>query len=765
MTTTEKKPEYKVIGTRPIRPDGLDKVTGRARYAADIQLPGLLHGKVLRSPHTHARIKSIDTSAAEKLPGVRAIITGQDIPVGSDRIQDMGEQASRLRFIGENVLARNKVLYTGHAIAAIAATTPHIAEEAARLIKVDYEVLPTAVTVLDAMKDDAPLLHEDMTTQELGQKSTKKSNIASHLRFEKGNIAEGFKQADLVIEREYHGKSVHQGYIEPQAATAIWATDGQITIWSTTQGAFNFRTIIAQVLKLPESRIKVIPTEIGGGFGGKNFPYLEPMAALLSKKSGRPVKLIMTRPEVFEATGPTPGSYIKLKMGVNKEGRITAADIALYYEAGAFPGSPVNAGAMCAFGPYNLENARVDGYDVVCNKPKTAAYRAPGAPNAAFAVETVIDEICEKLNMNPVDFRILNGVKEGDRRVDGPAFARIGYQEVLQAVKDHPHWKTPLTGKNRGRGFATGFWFNGGGPSSCYISVNSDGSLSMVEGSTDIGGHRASMAMVAAEVLGVPYDSIKTSVGDTDSIGYTSLTAGSSAAFKTSIATHDAAEDVKRQMVQRVAKIWETTPENVQFKDGMFSLKPALERHMPFAELAGKLLGSGGPITGRASIEARVPHNGFCANLVDLEVDPDTGKVTILRYTAFQDVGKAIHPSYVEGQMQGGTVQGIGWALNEEYVFNQNGQMSNTSFLDYRMPTALDVPFIDTVMVEVPTVGHPYGVRGVGEPPIVPTLGAIANALHRAIGVRMTETPMSPSKVLETKWKADPAKSKNGAKH
>jgi CO/xanthine dehydrogenase Mo-binding subunit len=754
MTTSTARPAYKVIGTRPIRPDGVDKVTGRAKYGADIQLPGLLHGKVLRSPHAHARIRSIDTSAAEKLSGVHAVVTSRDFPMTADRMEELGEAAARLFHIRNNVMASRKALYKGHAVAAVAATSPHVAEEALALIKVDYEVLPPVVNVLDAVKDGAPLLHEDMVTQELGQKSNKHSNIATHFRFTKGDLEDGYKQADLIVEREFHTQAVHQGYIEPHASTAQWASDGRVTIWTSTQGAFNVRTVIAQLLKLPESRVKVIPTEIGGGFGGKNFPYLEPVAALLSRKAGRPVKIVMSRQEVFEGTGPTSGSYIKIKMGVNKDGRITAAELALYYEAGAFPGSPVNVGAMCAFAPYNLDNAQVDGYDVVVNRPKTSPYRAPGATNAAFPVETVIDDLCERLRMDPVDFRILNGAKQGDRRVDGPVLPRIGYLEMLQAVKDHPHWKAPFTGPNRGRGFATGFWFNGGGAASCYISVNPDGTVSMVEGSTDIGGHRASMAMIAAEVLGISAESVKPAVGDTDSIGYTSLTVGSSATFKTGLATHDAAQDVKRQMIERAARVWETTPDSVEFEDGVFKLKPALERRMTFAELAGRLLATGGPITGRASVDARGPGPAFAANIVDLEVDPETGKVTVLRCTAFQDVGTAIHPSYVEGQVQGGVVQGIGWALNEEYAFNQSGHMANSTFLDYRMPIALDVPMIDTVLVEVPNPTHPFGIRGVGEVPIVPTPAAVANAIYRATGARMTELPMSPGKVLESKLRA-----------
>jgi CO/xanthine dehydrogenase Mo-binding subunit len=760
MTTTQEPKQYKVIGTRPIRHDGYEKVVGKAKYAADFQAAGLLHAKVLRSPHAHARIKSVDVSKALALPGVKAVITGQDLWDGSDKIADLGETAVRTRYLSHNLLARGKALYKGHAIAAVAATSPHIAEQAISLINVDYEPLPPVMSWKDAMASNAPLLHEDLVTTELGKRTDKKSNVASRVQFKKGDPDAGFKKADVVVEREFDTGFVHQGYIEPHAATAAWAADGRCTVWCSSQGPFAVRANTAMLLNIPESLIKVVPLEIGGGFGGKLGVYLEPLVALLAKKAGAPVKAVMGRGEVFEGTGPTSGSHMRVKMGVTNEGRLTAAVVELYYEAGAFPGSAVGAGAMCALAPYNVENGQVDGWDIVVNKPKTSAYRAPGAPAAAFAVESVVDELCQKINMDPLEFRLLNAVKEGDRRVDGPAFGRIGYQEVLQAVKNHPHWKSRLTGKNRGRGLAVGFWFNAGGPASCYIAVNGDGTISLTEGASDIGGTRPAVAMQAAEVLGIAAEKVTPTVVDTDSIGYTSLTGGSSVAMKVGYAAYEAAQDVKRQMIARAAKIWETQPENVEFEDGVFKLKPSYERRMTFAELAARLNNTGGPITGRASVDARGVGPAFAACIGDVEVDPDTGKTTVLRFTIIQDAGKAIHPSYVEGQMQGGVAQGIGWALNEEYVFNPQGQMSNPTFLDYRMPTALDLPMIETQIVEVPNPGHPYGVRGVGEVPIVPPIPAVANAIARAIGVRMTVLPMSPTHVLEALW----AKSKNGSK-
>ena len=744
--------EYNVVGKRHIRPDGVDKVTGRAQYGADIQLAGLLQGKILRSPHAHARIKFIDTTGAEAYPGVRAVVTAQDLPFAALTREELGGDYQRLKFANNHVLAADKVLFKGHPVAAVAADSQHVAEEALKLIQVEYEVLPPAMTVREAMEPDAPLLHEDLFTSEFGELSNWPSNIASHMAFETGDVEQGFAQADVVVEREYETASVHQGYIEPHNSTAFWNTDGQLNIWCSTQGPFVVRTNVADILRHPVSRVKVTPMEIGGGFGGKITAYLDPIAALLSKKSGRPVKLLMSRTEVFEASGPAPGTWMKVKLGVTNDGKISAFDITLAFEAGAYPGSPVMQGAACAMACYDVSNGRINGYDVVVNKPKTAAYRAPGSPQAAFAVESVIDEVCEQLGMDPVEFRLRNASKEGVRRVEGPVFRRIGLVECLEAARNHEHYKTPLEGENRGRGLAAGFWFNRGFASSVNITVNPDGTVNLIEGSVDIGGSRASIAQQAAETLGIAYEEVKPTVVDTDSIGYTMVTGGSRTTFATGWAAIEAAEDVKSQMVERAAKIWDTPVEDVEYADGVLSHKSDPELRMTFKELARQLLGTGGSITGASNVDPAGEGNGFGVHIVDLEVDPDTGKVTILRYTAVQDAGKAIHPSYVEGQMQGGVVQGIGWALNEEYFFNEQGQMMNSSFLDYRMPTALDLPMIDTVIVEVANPGHPYGVRGVGEVPIVPPLAAIGSAISHAIGSRMNKLPATPGAILEAMW-------------
>ena len=744
--------QYDVVGTRPIRHDGLEKVIGAAKFGADTQLSGMLHGKVLRSPHAHARIKSIDTSKAEALPGVTAVVTSKDFPIIGNVIIDLAEGGSRL--LAEHIMAADKARYKGHAVAAVSATSAHIAEAALELIEVDYEVLKPVLSIQDSMKDDAPLLHDTMTTHfkmerfARGDDTGAQSNIASHIQHKLGDIDKGFADADVIVEGEYTTQTVHQGYIEPHASTASWAGDGRLTIWTCTQGAFAIRSSCSAILDIPESRIKVIPTEIGGGFGAKATTYLEPVAAILSKKSGRPVKVIMSRKDVFEGTGPAAASLMRTKIGATKDGKITAAKLWLAFDAGAFPGSPIGGATMCATGPYNIENLLVDGYDVVTNHQKVQAYRAPGQPQGSFSVEPLMDELAEKLGIDPMELRLRNVVKEGDRQPNGVPHPVFGAKELEEAMRDHDHYQTPLSGPNQGRGAAIGYRWQGGQASSVTINVNSDGTINLTSGSVDIGGTRTAIAMQAAEVLGITAEDVSPAVADTDSVGYTANTGGSRTAFDTGYAAVKAAEEINRLMAQRAALIFEVDEGDITVEGGQF-VCPSTEDKISFKDLSARLMRTGGPVT--CSVSTVSPGIGpvIAGNLVDVEVDPETGKVDVLRYTAFMDVGTAVHPAYVEGQIQGGTVQGIGWALNEEYVYDENGAMLNSSFLDYRMPTALDVPMIDTVMIEVPNPKHPFGLRGVGEAPIIPPLSALAIAVSNAIGVRMHDLPLTPDAILK----------------
>lgn len=753
MVSTQSEAQYKIIGRRPVRPDGNDKVTGRAQYGADVALPGMLYGRVKRSPHAHAIIKNIDYSKALELEGVKAVVTNSDFATIGDDVADLGETVTTMNDVLDNVLASGKALYAGHAVAAVCATDPHIAEDALELIEVEYEPLSPVLNVHDAMADAAPQLHEEMRTVEMlarfvpgPDQGENPSNTASHLRMEIGDIEKGFSEADIVIEREFETGTAHQGYIEAQNGTALWDQDGQLTVWVSTQGAFAVRTQLAELLKLPLSNVKVVPTEIGGGFGGKIPIYMEPMAALLSKKTGQAVKMTMNREEVLIGTGPTGATYTRVKIGATNDGTLVAAEAYLAFEAGAYPGSPVGAGASCMFASFDIPNVRADAYDVVTNKPKTSAYRAPGSPAATFAVECVMDELAESLEMDPMELRQKNSSHEGTRRADGVEFAVIGAEEVMQATIDSPHYRSELSGENHGRGVSMGFWFNAGMESSASASINADGTIHLILGSVDIGGQRAALAMQFAESMGIEYEAVKPQVVDTDSVGFNGVTGGSRTTYATGWAVHNLALDLRNQLTKRAADIWEVDHDQVSYDDG--EIRGPDDKSSSLAELCAKLPTTGGMIQGSADVSPSTPGPAFGCHIVDVEVDRETGKVEVLRYTAVQDVGTAVHPSYVEGQIQGGAAQGVGMALNEEYVYSDEGRMLNSSLLDYRMPTALDLPNIETVLVEVPNPGHPYGVRGVGEVPIVPPLAAVANAIYDAVGIRVRTLPASPTMLL-----------------
>ena len=741
---------FKWVGTRPIRPDGIPKVTGRAQYGADLKLPGMIYGKVLRSPHAHAKILSIDTSAAEKMPGVKAVMTSADLP--QQKFDYIGPERVAVNFwhVTRNIMAREKVYYEGHAVAAVAAISNSIAEEAMALIKVEYEVLPHVIDVDEAMAPDAPLLFEDMITRGVEPPPTKPSNISKVLKFAMGDVDAGFKEADVVIEHEFKTAAVHQAYIEPHACVAKYEADGQCEIWSSSQGHFQMRALTAQIMGKSLGDLRVTPAEIGGGFGGKTVTYLEPVAATLSKKSGLPVRIMMSREEVFRASGPTSGSSMWVKIGVKKDGTIVAADGIFKFQAGAFPGSPVMNGCLCAYAPYDIPNQRAVGYDVVSNRPKAAAYRAPGSPISAFAVESVLDMCAKKIGMDPLALRQKNACRIGTPTLSGPKHAHAGYLETVEALMKHPAYQVKL-GPNQGRGVASGYWFNGGGESSATLQINADGTVLIATGSPDIGGSRASMAIMTAETLGIDYSQVRAIVADTASVGYTHVTGGSRVTFATGTAVVNATKTAVKILCERAAMIWGVDPEGVIWEDGY--AKPAGSnvgdfKPLSLKEIAGKAAATGGPITTSAGVNAGGQAPGFATQFCDVEVDPETGKVTILRFVAAQDVGRAIHPSYVEGQIHGGIVQGIGWALSEEYIYNSKGLLDNAGFLDYRCPVSSDLPMLDAVLVEVPNPTHPYGAKGVGEVCICPPMAAIANAIEAATGKRLTDLPMSPPKVL-----------------
>ena len=739
MAFDEETNEFNVIGTRPDRPDGIDKVTGRARFGADVTAPGMLHAVIIRSPHAHARIVKINTSRAEAAPGVKAVVTRADFADGLD-----GENWNIL----ENLMAGERALYDGHAVAAIAATSSLAARDAARLVEVDYEVLPHVTDVDDAMREGAPVIREgaaDGSVPAGMHPNVVRCHDSGH-----GNPEDGFAEADLVIEERFTTEATHQGYIEPHACLGTLGPDGRGELWCCTQGHWNVQKVCAALLDVETSKLRVTASEIGGGFGGKTAVFIEPVALALSRKANRPVKLVMPRADVFRATGPTASTSMDVKIGMKKDGTITGASGVFRCQGGAFPGAPMEFTAMCAFAPYALNHVRQIGYDVMTNRPKQAAYRAPGSPMAAFAVESVIDELCNRLGLDPIDVRLRNASREGTKASFGPSWDRIGLVETLEAAKEHPHFSAPLA-EGAGRGISCGFWFNHAGETAVQLALSEDGTVQLSVGTPDIGGSRASMCMMAAEELGVPYDDVRTTIADTATLGYNEISHGSRVTYASGLATIEAARDTVKKLCKRAADKWGIEAEAVEWRDGCAipsgpnagDFDP-----MPIKEIASRMGQTGGPIVGHFEATPEGAGVSFATHIVDAEVDRETGATTVTRYTVVQDAGKAIHPSYVEGQYQGGAAQGIGWALNEEYIYDDDGRLQNAGFLDYRIPVASDLPMIDTVIVEVPNPGHPYGVRGVGETSICPPLAAIANAVSNAAGVRMQDLPMRPSRIL-----------------
>jgi CO/xanthine dehydrogenase Mo-binding subunit len=735
-----KTPEFKIVGTRPNRPDGIDKVTGKAKFGADVTAPGMLHAVIIRSPHAHAKILKIDTSKAEAMKGVKAVVTRADFATGLE-----GEEWNIL----ENVMAGDTALYDGHAVAAIAANSALAARDAAKAVVVEYEVLPHVTDVDAAMVSDAPVIRAGVADGSVPEGLH--PNVARYHESGHGDVEAGFAAADLVIEDSFRTEATHQGYIEPHACLAQLGKDGKGEVWCCTQGHFNVAKVCAALLGTETSQIRVTASEIGGGFGGKTAVFIEPVALALAKKSNRPVKLVMTRSECFRATGPTSSTSMDVKIGMTKEGKITAASGVFRLQGGAFPGAPMEFTAMCAFAPYALENVKQIGYDVIANRPKQAAYRAPGSPMAAFAVESVIDELCNKLGLDPLEVRLMNASKEGTKASFGPTWDRIGLVETLEAARDHPHYAAPLQA-GQGRGVSCGFWFNHGGETAVSLAMSEDGTAALSVGTPDIGGSRASMCMMAAEELGIAYDDVRTTIADTATLGYNEISHGSRVTYATGLATIEAARDTIRKLCKRAAAKWGIDEEAVSWIDGCAvpsgpnagDFEP-----LPLKALTKNMGATGGPIVGHYEATPEGAGVSFATHIVDAEVDQETGSTKIVRYTVVQDAGKAIHPTYVEGQFQGGAAQGIGWALNEEYIYGEDGRLQNAGFLDYRIPVASDLPMIDTVIVEVPNPGHPYGVRGVGETSICPPLAAIANAVSNAVGVRLTELPMSPPRILE----------------
>ncbi|TMB99871.1 MAG: xanthine dehydrogenase family protein molybdopterin-binding subunit [Chloroflexi bacterium] len=764
----EREREYRNVGKPVQRPDGAGKVTGETVYADDIQLPRMLHAKMLGSPYAHARITAIDTVAARQHPGVEAVITAADLP-------DYKLNASNRRGI---IFPQDEVLFHGQPVAAVLASDPHVAEEALGLINVSYEALAPVVDPIEAMKEDSPLvrsaLHDVDRSEERGhvtvdvaekEQSDKPSNIASDMNFKRGDIEAGFAEADCIIEGTWRSGMVHQSYIEPHSTIADYEASGELTVWTSTQAPFYIRDELAQTLGIPENRIRVIATEVGGGFGGKIY-LTELLVAALAMVVRRPVKYIMSRREDMLAATPAPFAQVEMKTGMKRDGTLTAVQAKLVYDSGAFPGAPMLPGCLLAGGYYKCDNLDIKGYEVLTNKVSVGALRAPGAHNATFAIESHMDMMAKQLGLDPLEVRLKNAVEEGDPLPSGQPYPRIGLKECLEAIGNSEVWKRRAdsarsldtsgragqdASRRRGIALAAGGWMGGLQPASAICVLNSDGTVNVTVGSADITGTNTSFQQIAAEVLNVPLDMVSVTTGDTKTAPYAGMSAGSKTTYTVGRAVKLAAEDMRRQMLEIAARRFEAKPEDLEVADGVIRLNGAEEKNLTFARLGKLSTNFAAPlpaILGSGAITARKMAPGFTVQAADVEVDTETGEVTVLGFALAQDCGFAINPMSVEGQMQGGASQGIGIALSEEMLYDSEGRLLNANLLDYRLPTTRDLPPIEAIIVEVPSEEGPYGARIVGEPSIVAGLAAVGNAVAEATGARVYEGPITPERVL-----------------
>ena len=750
---------YSTVGKPIIRVEGAQKVTGQSVYTDDIQLPGMLHCKLLRSPHAHARIKAIDSEKALALAGVERVITAADLPKFD---------AKRMSNRGYNLLADDVAVFYGQPVAAVLASDPATAEEALELIEVEYDELPAVLDPIAAMREDSPLARKPVseidrseakghvTVDVEAKGDDKPSNIASQVKFSRGDIEQGLAEADVVVERTWRTAMMHQGYIEPHATVADYdATSGELTIWTATQGQFFVRDQISNMLRIPETKIRVIGLELGGGFGGKIF-LTQSLAAVLARIVGRPVKLIFSRADDLMGATPSPQCVVELKTGMKKDGSLTAIKAKVVYDSGAFPGAPAVVGAILIGGYYNFPNLEIEAFEVLTNKVSVGAIRAPGAHNVTFAIESHMDMMARELGRDPLATRLQNAVSKGDEMPSKAVYPSIGMKECLEAARETEIWKSRderrgSNGKRRGVGMAVGGWPGGLQPASAHVELNGDGTIKVLVGANDITGTNTSFAQIAAEELGVPLEMVSVATGDTKTSPFAGMSAGSKTLFTVGRAVKAAAEDAREQLFGIAAERLEANPDDLESVDGAVRVKGSPDKSVPFRRLAGMSTGFGAlhpPVIGRGSISARNQAPGFTAQVAEVEVDEETGEVTILRWATAQDAGFAINPLSVAGQMQGGTTQGMGIGLWEEMLYDDKGRLLNPSLLDYRMPTALDVPKIETHIVEVPSEDGPYGARGVGEPSIIPGAAAIANAVEDAIGVRVTEAPITPERIL-----------------
>ncbi|MBX5464856.1 MAG: xanthine dehydrogenase family protein molybdopterin-binding subunit [Clostridia bacterium] len=736
-------PSYQVIGRSQPRLDGPEKLRGSARYVADLRPAGLLHARLVLSPYAHARLRRIDTSAAARAAGVAAVFTAADLePTG--------------------LLADDEVFYAGHPVAVVVAESEALAEDAAELVRVEYEPLPAVLDPEEALRPEAPLvrqLPEEHVSEAMAahgaaaggvQDEPRPRNASDMVHFRRGDVEAGFARAEVVLEATYRAGAVHQGHIETHGVVAEAAPDGSLTLWTSTQGTFDTRHGTAETLGLEEHQVRVVPMTVGGAFGGK-FLLLEPLAAAVARRLRRPVRLVLDRLQDFLVSRPAPAAVIRLKMGARRDGTLTALEARLVFDTGAEPGSPVGIAALLLGGTYRVENLDIVGYEVLTHKSPVGAYRGPGAPQAYFALESHMDRLARRLGLDPLEFRLRNAAREGDPRPDGRPWPRLGLVECLERVREHPLWKERPAGPDEGWGLAVGGWPGGLEPAAAGCRLDPDGTLTVQVGAVDITGSATSLAMIAAEIFGLPPERVRVVNRDTDSSPFGGSAGGSKTVYTVGPAVQKAAEDARRQVLELAAERLEAAPEDLEVADGRVTVRGVPSRFVTLAELARLSTRFGSryaPIYGHGRVAQRSSAPGFAVHLARVRVDRETGQVRVTGYLAVQDVGRAINPAEVVGQIRGGVAQGIGRALLEELLWDESGQLLDANLADYRLPTGEDVPQVETELVEVPAPDGPFGAKGVGEPPAIPVAAALANALEAAAGVRLETIPIRPEEVL-----------------
>jgi len=748
-----------VIGQPLRRVDGGEKVAGLTRFAADVMLPGMLHARLVTSPHPHARIVSIDTSAARAVPGVVGVFAGRDLPLARPHPSSRNKAP----------LALDEVFFSGHPVVAVVAQTEAIAADAAALVTVEWQELPAVTDPLEAMKPDAPRVGAEepgdseeelaMHGAEIGaadETEPKAPNVSTTSHLQRGDVAAGLRQADVVVERVYTTSMLHQGYLEPRAAVATVDALGHVTVWTSTQALFFTRAEVAEALGLPEHRVRVVAMPVGGGFGGK-FVLLEPLAAALAVAVRRPVSLVMTRNEEFLATTPAPQSRFEVALGAKRDGALTALRARVVFDAGAWAGAPLSIACVLLASYYRFPNLDVHGVEVRTHKPGSGAYRAPGAPQATFAIESAMSEMAERLGLDPLDFRLRNAVVEGDPTPTGRPWPRIGLRECLEAVRRARGGALRLLSRGdgdvvRGVGVAVGGWMGGVEPASAVCRVNGDGSVSVIVGSVDLSGTNTGLTQIAAEAFGAGLDQVQVVNADTESAPYAGATGGSKITYTVGAAVKAAAEDARRQMLAIAASHLEASVHDLEIADGQVRVRGVLDRTVAIAKLARMATEFGGkyePIFGRGASATTARAPGFAAHVCEVEVDRASGAVRIVRHVVAQDVGRAINPAAIEGQIRGAVAQGVGWGLLEQMSYDEAGRLLSGTLMDYALPRTTQTPDdVEVIIVEVPSERGPFGVRGVGEPPVVAGGAAIANAIADAIGARLTALPITSAAIV-----------------